>query len=1232
MNPRITELERKRKITGRLLATPSLRRNHSHLRTLLQEEEAELKLLQENSLPPVKKSSPSWPRVFVFSFLALAVILIFSASLLYVERNPDSLTSAAPPDHDSLSFFSWMGQFFNGNALTGAAVAGGQRLKVAATAYYDPVGDSSVGWTLVCVSPSCTNNYEAVDDATRSPTAPSTSDNYVKAGSIGTGQVDEWTVNSITESNINTITLYIYAETGSKNTLDVAVQQTGTSQCTISLGTSQSAAWSSCAWSGPSGDLSAVTIEATHTSADQNFPATSTFIYEAYLEIDYSEGGGPGDSCSAVSSSKTLSSNISATAHCLPVTADHVVIDGAGYTITGNGSYFGINGTGRSNITIRNIHLRNFSEGIQFVSSSNIVVFNTTIETVNKEVSKHGIDFFNVDHSNISQNEITTSQSSSYGVYLSQGSDNNTVFSNLITTSNDTTNSDGIGIYLSTANNNSLLSNNITTYAGSSPAIQLDTTAHENKIKNNIIYTSGSQSSGISLSDTAERNLIENNNITTNDSGSYGINIGSPFSPSKDNLLVNNNITAKVAFEIFSKTGNSVSNMLIYNNSFGDVRWVNNGSLGFPRNLTLNITNDQGLGLGRNLVIGNNTFSLNSSAFDPPRINSSANITLTGIPGQGAPTIIKSPGYLTSRSEIINNGSSCLSSGSCTFLSFENGKLSFNTTSFSGFGGNNIPTITSIDLNTTLLASNRTRDNLTAYVVTDDADGDSVKTTYTWYKNGTVVMILNMPFEKLNGTSVNNSRDYSGNQNHAVESKNPVWNATGGYDQKGAYQFNGIDQTLNISFSNSHGSLTQDFSISAWIKPELLGGTQRIVAHPRENSNNGFGFGTTGSNLRFTTFGVKDYDGTTGTLQNGIWYHVVAVLNSSFDVAFYINGVLDEVLTHTASGTANSDDILLIGGTTPSLSPVLSELFNGTIDELMIWNRSISAGEAYNLFSNRTAHFASNETTSGENWTVMAYTNDGIEDGNFSISNQLIVRGNNISSIPALASPAEGNTTTNRTPLFTWNTSIDNDPGDIPVYHFQVDDSIDFSNPEINVSDLTNSSAENLTYQITSELGVDTTYYWRVRSFDGEDFSSFSSSRSFTVQSYLSVTLWTDVVNFSIIVRDQNVSTPDNTTPFRIENSGNIQSNVTITASQFFSSVSFPTEYYRFRVAENETGSFNTTSSQLEWLNMNGTTTPHVWNLDWHNHKNDVLVHLNVLAPHDEGAGWKSSTVTFTIE
>jgi uncharacterized protein (TIGR02145 family) len=91
---------------------------------------------------------------------------------------------------------------------------------------------------------------------------------------------------------------------------------------------------------------------------------------------------------------------------------------------------------------------------------------------------------------------------------------------------------------------------------------------------------------------------------------------------------------------------------------------------------------------------------------------------------------------------------------------------------------------------------------------------------------------------------------------------------------------------------------------------------------------------------------------------------------------------------------------------------------------------------------------------------------------------------------PTLSSPADGSTIADNILTFDWS-----DVNDAAAYELQVDNSSDFTNPEIHKTSLTSS-----TYTPTTAL-ADGTWYWRVRYLDNQDiWGRWSSTWSFIVE------------------------------------------------------------------------------------------------------------------------------------
>jgi len=349
---------------------------------------------------------------------------------------------------------------------------------------------------------------------------------------------------------------------------------------------------------------------------------------------------------------------------------------------------------------------------------------NNNIINTNGTTDNYGIQLFkNSTHNLIDNNEINSKGSSStnYGIYLFNDTSNNNITNNLINTNGTTFNH---GIILKGYVNNTVIDNNkiITRGSSNNRGIDIEIESDHNLVNNNSLDTKATtiNNYGIYIALSFFNNLT-NNNITTNGtSNNYGIylnvsnntwiknnNITAQGSSnpnyaiyiynSSNNSFINNNVTSNSnqEYDFFDQSGANSPNYLIYNNSFGEIRWTNltvSGSiLPLLENLTLNITNSDGLGLGRNLFIGNNTIALNTTAFNGgvSLINSSANITLYNPNFTNVTTILFLHNFTLDPSIFAAKGSICEGSN-CTILDYSNttGILRFNVTFFSSYSAN----------------------------------------------------------------------------------------------------------------------------------------------------------------------------------------------------------------------------------------------------------------------------------------------------------------------------------------------------------------------------------------------------------------------------------------------------------------------------------------------------------------------------------------------------------------
>lgn len=225
-------------------------------------------------------------------------------------------------------------------------------------------------------------------------------------------------------------------------------------------------------------------------------------------------------------------------------------------------------------------------------------------------------------------------------------------------------------------------------------------------------------------------------------------------------------------------------------------------------------------------------------------------------------------------------------------------------------------------------------------------------------------------------TGVTNDISGQGNDGRLVGMSTTTSPAVGKIGQ--AFNLNGSTQYVSVG-PGTVSSLTNNFTISAWVKPNSLSGIRRIVGVSNVSSVNGFGFGTNGEKLRFTTNGVLDYD-TSSTndikLATSTWVHVAVVFDSANDATFYINGTAVETVAGASPATANADDPIYIGGARTN-GGTLNELWNGVIDDVRIYNYTLSYKDITQIYAAGSATILKSKrifltNTSQTQWTVPA--------------------------------------------------------------------------------------------------------------------------------------------------------------------------------------------------------------------------------------------------------------------
>lgn len=209
----------------------------------------------------------------------------------------------------------------------------------------------------------------------------------------------------------------------------------------------------------------------------------------------------------------------------------------------------------------------------------------------------------------------------------------------------------------------------------------------------------------------------------------------------------------------------------------------------------------------------------------------------------------------------------------------------------------------------------------------DDSDGD------TGINMSDNLLLLHMN---------NNWNDASGQSNDgsATNAVFTTFSKIGGH----AGGFDGDGDYVEVAdFDSSAGEMT----VAAWFRTDVVNTDMGLIDKWGTPAEASFTMIISGNKTLFYTYNGSGEAGinTGDEVTDGEWHHVVGVHNGT-DNLIYLDGSLK-----------NSDNAPArqAGGTTINIGSRHGfAYFNGSIDEVAFWNRSLSAGEIENIFNNQS--------------------------------------------------------------------------------------------------------------------------------------------------------------------------------------------------------------------------------------------------------------------------------------
>ncbi len=215
-------------------------------------------------------------------------------------------------------------------------------------------------------------------------------------------------------------------------------------------------------------------------------------------------------------------------------------------------------------------------------------------------------------------------------------------------------------------------------------------------------------------------------------------------------------------------------------------------------------------------------------------------------------------------------------------------------------------------------------------------------------------LVLYLPFD---GAPTNgNNLDIAPYVNSDISSTSPIFtafdanrsNPTATSDRRGlansAYYFNG-NAYVAVS-NNSKINLSSNMTTSVWIKVATLntntGQYSGIVSKWNSNALGGYIMRLSGDKIQ-----NDNVNGSAIALNT--WYHIVNTISSSKVPRIYINGVLNATGAALQNFNGNSDNVNI--GVDYYTMEGMTRSFTGSIDEVRIYNKELTATEVLNLYN-----------------------------------------------------------------------------------------------------------------------------------------------------------------------------------------------------------------------------------------------------------------------------------------
>jgi hypothetical protein len=239
-------------------------------------------------------------------------------------------------------------------------------------------------------------------------------------------------------------------------------------------------------------------------------------------------------------------------------------------------------------------------------------------------------------------------------------------------------------------------------------------------------------------------------------------------------------------------------------------------------------------------------------------------------------------------------------------------------------------------------------------------------TNYNLYDNS-LVLFYNFDNRSALGENDTTVKDLSmyGNNGTVVGGENISWVANGKYN--GAFKFTGKKNYIQLS-STGQPVINTDFTLSYWTKIYKTG-TYQTLDYNKDSGNKMFSTNINpNGSISIQVFNASS-TGTTYTtpiilskLDN--WYYVTITMQNNTLLNIYVNGVLSYNVIMPENSTKVGTPVWFIGS-----SRGTGNYLNGSLDNIMIFNRTLSLNEISQLYNTQLTKYDPNTWSFAVNQT-----------------------------------------------------------------------------------------------------------------------------------------------------------------------------------------------------------------------------------------------------------------------